>query len=103
LLRVATLLYGCFQELHPGSVSLRTGPSTAFDLSPVSLVLVSMALGALIVALLVGARETRHMVLSWRSARLRRREEKVEALYREGIHAFLSKRTSEAMELFQKA
>jgi len=103
LLSVAILLYGYFQELNPGSVSFRTGPTTAFDLSPVSLVLVSMALGALIVTLLVGARETKHMVLNWRSARLRRREEKVEALYREGIHAFLSKRTSEAMELFQKA
>jgi len=103
LLSVAILLYGYFQELNPGSVSFRTGPTAAFDLSPVSLVLVSMALGALIVTLLVGARETKHMVLNWRSARLRRREEKVEALYREGIHAFLSKRTSEAMELFQKA
>src|SRR5213594_501612 len=96
LLSVAILLYGYFQELNPGSVSFRTGPTTAFDLSPVSLVLVSMALGALIVTLLVGARETKHMVLNWRSARLRRREEKVEALYREGIHAFLSKRTSAA-------
>jgi lipopolysaccharide biosynthesis regulator YciM len=103
LLSVAILLYGYFQELNPGSVSFRISPSTAFDLSPVSLVLVSLALGALIVTLLVGARETKHMVLNWRSARLRRREEKVEALYREGIHAFLSKRTSEAMELFQKA
>ena len=103
LLSVAILLYGYFQELNPGSVSFRTSPTTAFDLSPVSLVLVSMAVGALIVTLLVGARETKHMLLNWRSARLRRREEKVEALYREGIHAFLSKRTSEAMELFQKA
>jgi len=103
LVIVAILLYGYFQELNPGSVIFRTSPSKSFDLSLVSLVLLSMGVGALIVTLLVGARETKHLILNWRSARLRRREEKVDALYREGIHAFLSKRTSEATELFQKA
>src|SRR5438094_8077554 len=101
LLSVAILLYGYFQELNPGSVSFRTGPTTAFDLSPVSLVLVSMALGALIVTLLVGARETKHMVLNWRSARLRRGAEQVEAHYRRGIHAVLSQPASAGEAWFQ--
>lgn len=99
----AVFLYGNFQELNPGSVSIRISPTAGFDLSPAALVLFSMTAGALIVTLLVGVRETRHLVLNWRSARLRRREEKVEALHREGTHAFLSKRTAEAMSLFQKA
>lgn len=96
-------LYGNFQELNPGSVTIRISPATEFDLTPAALVLTSMSIGALIVTLLVGVRETKNLILNWRSARLRRREEKVEALHREGTHAFLSKRTAEAIGLFQKA
>jgi lipopolysaccharide biosynthesis regulator YciM len=99
----AVFLYGNFQELNPGAITIRISPTAAFELSPPALVLFSMTAGALIVTLLVGVRETRHMILNWQSSRLRRREEKVGALHREATHAFLSKRTNEAMSLFQKA
>src|SRR5213080_2546795 len=98
LIIVASFIYGYFQELNPGTVTVRIGPSSEFDLSPVSLVLVSMATGALIVTLLVGVHETKHLIVNWRSTRLRRREEKVDALYREGMQAFLSKRSTEGIE-----
>ena len=94
LVIVASFIYGYFHELNPGEISIRTGPTTSVDLSPVSLVLLSMATGALIVTLLVGVRETKHLIANWRHTRLRRREEKVDALHREGTHAFLSKRTA---------
>lgn len=99
----ASFIYVYFHELNPDLVTLHAGPNTAIEVSPVSLVLTSMAIGALIVTLLVGIRETKHFILNWRSTRLRRREERVEALYREGTHAYLSKRTAEAVGLFQKA
>jgi lipopolysaccharide biosynthesis regulator YciM len=99
----ALLVYDHLQELNPGSVTVRIGPSSVFDLSPVSLMLISMALGALIVTVLVSVYETKHMIVNWRSARLRRREEKVETLHREGVQAFLSKRSAEAVDLLQKA
>lgn len=102
LLILAGFVYGYFRELNPGTVSIRLSPTTAFDLNPVSLTLLSMAVGALIVMLMVGLRETRHLILTWRSTRLRRREEKVSALHREAVHAFVSKRTVEAIGLFQK-
>jgi lipopolysaccharide biosynthesis regulator YciM len=102
LIIVVSFIFDYFQELNPGSITVRIGPLESIDLSPVSLVLLSMGIGALAVALLVGARETKHLIVNWRSRRLRRREEKVEALYREGTHAFLSKRTSEAISLFEK-
>jgi lipopolysaccharide biosynthesis regulator YciM len=60
-------------------------------------------LGALIVILTVGVRETRHLILTWRISRLTRRKEKVDALHREGAHAVVSKRTTEAIGLFQRA
>jgi lipopolysaccharide biosynthesis regulator YciM len=99
----ALLVYDHLQELNPGSVTLRTGPSSVFELSPVSLILISMALGALIVTVLVSVYETKHMIVNWRSTRLRRRDEKVETLHREGVQAFLSKRSAEAVDLLQKA
>ena len=103
LVIVASVLYGYFQELNPGSVHVRISPATGYDLSPATVVLVSMATGALLIMLLVGARETRNLIMGWRDARLRRKSEKVDAYYREGTRAFLSKRTAEAIDLFQKS
>ncbi len=103
LVIAAVIIYGNFQELNPGSITIRISPATTFDLSPAYLVLLSIATGALVVALVVGIRETRRMTLNWRHIRLRRREEKVAALHRDGTHAFLSKRISEAVGLFEKA
>jgi lipopolysaccharide biosynthesis regulator YciM len=103
LVIVASLVYGYVRELNPGTVTLRLSPTEAFELNPVSLILLSMALGALIVILTVGVRETRHLILTWRTSRLTRRKEKVDALHREGAHAVVSKRTTEAIGLFQRA
>jgi lipopolysaccharide biosynthesis regulator YciM len=99
----AVLVYVHFDKLNPGMVTLRLGPATSFELSAMALVLTAMATGALAVMLLVGVRETRHLIVNWRSTKLRRREEKVEALHREGMHAYLAKRTGEAISLFHKA
>ncbi len=103
LLIVAILIYGYLHELNPTSVTVRFTPASGFEIGLTYLVFLSMLAGAFLVTLLVGVRETKHRILNWRNARLRRREEKVESLYREGTHAFLSKRTAEAIELFQKA
>lgn len=103
LIIVASVLYGYFQELNPGSVHLRISPSTGYDLSPAAVVLVSMATGALLVMALVSMRETKNLIVGWRDARLRRKGEKVDALHREGTRAFMSKRTAEAIDLFQKS
>src|SRR6185369_6982781 len=103
LISVGIFLYSYFRELNPGTVSVRTGPAFQFELSPVTLVVFSMAVGAVLVALAVGMRQTVHVIGNWRSTRLQRRKEKVDALHREGTHAFMSKRTSDAVGLFEKA
>ncbi len=103
LISAGIFVYSYFRELNPGSVTVHTGPSTQFDLSPVTLVVFSMAVGAVLVALAVGMRQTVHVIGNWRSTRLQRRKEKVDALHREGTHAFMSKRISEAVGLFEKA
>ena len=57
-----------------------------------------MALGATLVALIVTIKETTHVFVNWRSNRLVRRKEKVDALHRDGTHAFMSKRTARRSE-----
>ena len=103
LISVGIFVYSYFRELNPGTITVHTGPSTQFELSAVTLVVFSMAVGAVLVALAVGMRQTVHVIGNWRSTRLQRRKEKVDALHREGTHAFMSKRTSDAVGLFEKA
>jgi lipopolysaccharide biosynthesis regulator YciM len=74
-----------------------------FELSPVTLVLIAMAVGAVTVAFVVGVQQTAYAIVNWRSNRLVRRKEKVDILHREGTHAFMSKRTLEAISLFERA
>jgi DNA-binding response OmpR family regulator len=96
-------VFAYFDKLNPGLVTVRLGPETAFELSPMWVILLSMATGVLAMLLLVGIRHTKNVIVNWRSTKLRRRSEKVEALHRDGTHAFLAKRTGEAISLFQKA
>ena len=96
-------IYSYFRELNPGSIVIHTSSSVSFELSPVTLVLISMAVGAVIVTFVVGLQQTAHVILNWRSNRLVRRKEKVDTLHRDGTHAFMSKRTVEAINLLEKA
>jgi lipopolysaccharide biosynthesis regulator YciM len=99
---LALVVHTYLDEFNPHAVTIRIGPSTAFDLSPVSLVWLSMAGGAFVVMLLVGLREAKLFVVNWRTARQKRRSEKLDVLFRAGTHAFLAKRTAEAIGLFHK-
>ncbi len=103
LVSAGVFLYSYFRELNPGNVTVRTSSAVEFEISPVTLVLISMAVGAVIVTFFVGLQQTAHVILNWRSNRLVRRKEKVDALHRDGTHAFMSKRTVEAVTLFEKA
>ncbi|NOS78759.1 MAG: tetratricopeptide repeat protein [Nitrospira sp.] len=103
LISAGVFIYSYFRELNPGMVMVRTSSAVEFELSPVTLVLISMAIGAVVVTFVVGLQQTAHAIITWQSSRLARRKEKVDALHREGTHAFMSKRTVEAMSLFEKA
>jgi tetratricopeptide (TPR) repeat protein len=103
LVSAGVFLYSYFRELNPGTVLIRTSSSVQFELSPVTLVLIAMAIGAVVVAFVVGVQQTAHAIINWRSNRLVRRKEKVDVLHREGTHAFMSKRTLEAISLFERA
>lgn len=103
LVSAGVFLYSYFRELNPGTVLIRTSSSVQFELSPVTLVLIAIAIGAVTVAFVVGLQQTAHAIINWRSNRLVRRKEKVDLLHREGTHAFMSKRTLEAISLFERA
>ncbi len=103
LISAGVFIYSYFRELNPGTVLVHTSPGAEFELSPVTLVLISMAFGAVIATFVVGVQQTAHLILNWRSNRLVRRKEKVDTLHRDGTHAFMSKHTLEAITLFEKA
>ena len=69
LVSLGIFLYSYFRELNPGTITVRTSPDSVFELSPVSLVLFAMALGATLVALIVTIKETTHVFVNWRSNR----------------------------------
>src|SRR5262249_32393013 len=103
LISAGIFLYSYFRELNPGTVEVRTSPSIQFELSPVTLVVFSMAVRAVLVAVAVGMRQTADLIGNWRSTRLLRRKEKIDALHRDGTHASMSKRIVEAIRLFEGA
>jgi tetratricopeptide (TPR) repeat protein len=103
LISAGVFIYSYFRELNPGTVVIHTAPGAEFELSPVTLVLISMACGAVLATFVVGLQQTAHLILNWRSHRLLRRKEKVDTLHRDGTHAFMSKRVVEAVTLLEKA
>lgn len=103
LISAGVFIYSYFRELNPGTVVIHTAPGAEFELSPVTLVLISMACGAVFATFVVGLQQTAHLILNWRSNRLLRRKEKVDTLHRDGTHAFMSKRVVEAVTLLEKA
>lgn len=103
LVSAGIFLYSYFRELNPGTITVHASPAASFELSAVTLAVFSMAVGAVLVAMAVGMRQTVHAIGNWRSTRLQRRKDKVDALHREGTHAFMSKRINDAVGLFEKA
>src|SRR3989440_647775 len=91
-----------FSDLNPDPITLRFPAQSSTQVSPITLVLVCVTFGALAVTLLVWIREIRALILNWRSSRQRKREERVEAYYADGVLASLSRRSAEAISLLQK-
>jgi tetratricopeptide (TPR) repeat protein len=96
----SVLAYLAYQ--NPETVTVYLTQDQAYEVSVVALALLSMAFGGLMVIFVVGVRGTRNAFLNWQQNRYRKREEKILNLYNEGMNAFLSKRYSEAVALFEK-
>ena len=45
LICTGTFIYSYFRELNPGTVTIRTSPTSIFELNTVSLVLLAMVVG----------------------------------------------------------
>jgi lipopolysaccharide biosynthesis regulator YciM len=98
----ATVIGVYFDHLNHQQITVRLSSESSTEVYPISLVLFSVAAGALAVVMLVGAREIRGYILNWQSSRRRKREEKVQNYYDDGVLASLSRRTAEAISLLQK-
>lgn len=91
-----------FSAMNPDPITLKLSPQSLTQVTPIYLVLACIAAGALAVVMLVGVREIRAHILNWRSTQRRKREEKLQSYYANGVLAALSRRTSEAISQLQK-
>ena len=99
---VTAVIFALFSEFNPDPITLRLSKQSSLKILPVTLVLVCLGVGALAVTLLVWMREIRAVILNWQHSRRRKRDEKVESYYADGVLASLSRRTAEAIALLQK-
>ncbi|TAL12611.1 MAG: tetratricopeptide repeat protein [Nitrospirae bacterium] len=92
-----------FSDLNPDPITLNLPLKQAtVEVTPIYFVLTCIAAGALAVVMLVGVREIRAHILNWRSTQRRKREEKIQSYYANGVLASLSRRTNEAISQLQK-
>jgi lipopolysaccharide biosynthesis regulator YciM len=92
-----------FSDLNPDPITVYLPfKQSSVEVTPIYLVLACIAAGALAVVMLVGVREIRAHILNWRSTQRRKREEKLQSYYTNGVLASLSHRTNEAIAQLQK-
>src|SRR3989304_62988 len=93
---------GYLAYLNPGNLTLYFTKEESIEIPITAVVLLSMAFGGLIVSMVAGFVETKHLFMTWRLARTKKREERIGELLHQGLNAKASRRYSEAAGLFQK-
>src|SRR3972149_2076359 len=93
---------GYLAYLNPGNLTLYFTKEESIEIPVTAVVLLSMAFGGLIVIMVAGFVETKHLFMTWRLARTKKREERIGELLHQGLNAKASRRYSEAAGLFQK-
>ena len=93
---------GYLAYLNPGYVTFYVAKETGVEVPTTALVLLSMAFGGLVVILLSGFIETKHLLVTWRMARLRKRQDRISELLHDGLNAKSSQRYPEAVNSLQK-
>lgn len=96
------LLIAYLGQINPGRVTLFLTSEQSYELAMTSLILFSAAFGGLLVIIVFGVRETKNLLVNWKSNRLQRKESKIDELYTDAVNAYLAKRHRDATALFQK-
>ena len=93
---------GYLAYLNPGEITFFLAPGSSLRIPTTALVLLSMVFGGTMVALVAGFIETKHLFVSWRHSRLRRREGRISELLHQALNAKTSRRSDEAIGYFLK-
>ena len=103
LISAGIFVYSYFRELNPGTITVRTGPSTPIRAEPrdTGLVFHGGRRGARRLGRRHAADRPRHRQLAKHSPGAAKGKGRCPS--REGTHAFMSKRTVDAIGLFEKA
>jgi lipopolysaccharide biosynthesis regulator YciM len=102
LFLIVIAFVGYLAYLNPGNLILHLTRDSSIEIPTSALVLLSMAFGGLVVILVAGFVETKHLFVTWRLTRNKKREERVSELLHQGLNAKASLKFSEAAGFFQK-
>ena len=102
LFLIVITFVGYLAYLNPGEITFYLVKETSVQIPTTALVLLSMAFGGLVVTLVAGFIETKHLLVTWRMSRLKKREERIAEHLHRGLNAKASHRYEEAVDLFQK-
>ena len=102
LVLIVIAFVGYLAYLNPGEITFYLVKEAGIQIPTTALVLLSMAFGGLIVTLVAGFIETKHLLVTWRMSRLKKREERIAEHLHQGLNAKASQRYEEAVDLFRK-
>lgn len=107
MVKIAVLLFilfvallGYLAILNNETVALRFSEQYSYEIPKIALILLSSAIGAIAVLLLVFVRDTKRYFLSWQGQREQKRISRIQEAYSKGLDAFFAGRYEEAAEFF---
>jgi len=109
MIKVAALLFiifiaalGYLAILNNDSVTLKLSEQYSYEIPKIALILLSSALGAFSILVLVAVRDTRRYIENLQNLRMQKKGLKIQEFYSKGLEAFFASRYEEAAEFFNR-
>ena len=91
---------GYLSILNKEPVTLSLGEKHIYEIPKIALILISSALGALAMLVIVAIRDLKHYIENWQNLRQQKKDLKIQESYAKALDAFIALRYEEASEIF---
>jgi len=95
-------LLGYLAILNKDTVTLKLSEKYIYEIPEVALILLSSAIGAISMLIIVAVRDAKRYVESWQTHRQQKKDLRIQESYSKGLDAFFASRYEEASELFNR-
>jgi len=109
MIKVAIFLFiifiaalGYLAILNNDAVTLKLSEQYSYEIPKIALILLSSALGAFSILVLIAVRDTRRYIENLQNIRLQKKDLKIQEFYSKGLEAFFASRYEEAAEFFNR-